>query len=861
MLIELAPVKPAKPLPSRPTWNVARPGAAEMLIVDAPETVKVPLPSGLSTVPPMFSPAPLLPPLLMLIWLPLVTVTAPLPPRFPIANPAPDCVPLVCWPDRVMTEWSTVIVPKPPAARPTLMIVAVTAAWFDTEREPVPLRPTPRNPLSPLSASRLPAPVTTRLPVPPAAVSLLPPTPPAFANILDPPPMVRVPALPAALPTCTAPVAPVSTTLPPLIVMNPVPLGPPTCSDAPVADPVKVIVEPPDMFSVPVPAARALVPPRTTLAPGTELSMLMCAPFCRFSKPFAPTPRPTRTPAPMKPLKLMTPSRFTVDASIVAAPDDPATSATANLDALIWPPDVRLRLPEPVSERPTLKSRSPLPSTDTEPPLLMVICPRPPSPICTYGVVALPPVEETTIDEPMPDTVTVPVLPAAWASRRPIALVGAASPLSEIRTAPPPTTFSWPLPPPPPLRLRPTMIRPPRPSSPCVFWPPTPATTSCEPAPVTLTVPVPRFCPMTMKTRPFVPVPATLPPPVMFSVALAPAELTNELPPTVTRPLSPPIRTDPPVVTVIELVAPAAVDMLMPGSELSVAGFDREPVTVRFPPLPIVTLALLLAVGARPRNACPPPLARSRVMVQPEPAPLIVTLPVTRPLWPLLFAIELKPLDDRVPPFAIVSVPVVVAPDVPKPARSVPAPTVSDPNPLTEPPLIAKAPVEPAALPTVLKGQASVDEQVIRPPFDTVTVPVPQLPMSSPLKAPPPVRWMTLPAPLTVTNPTPKPPTPGTICAAVSEPPPVTLNEPCVPLLPLVKPRKMRCPLRSTIGPGLNAGATSPDALTDCARTAPDAPNASTAARASAVGTIGPNLCLSDGMQFSPGTAETSSCI
>jgi hypothetical protein len=103
--------------------------------------------------------------------------------------------------------------------------------------------------------------------------------------------------------------------------------------------------------------------------------------------------------------------------------------------------------------------------------------------------------------------------------------------------------------------------------------------------------------------------------------------------------------------------------------------------------------------------------------------------------------------------------------------------------------LIASVPVEPAALPMTLNWQARGDAQAIRPPLDTVTVPVPQLPMSSPLKVDPPVRLITLPTPLTVTVPTPCPPMPGTICAAVSEPPPVTLNEPDVPTPAFVKPR------------------------------------------------------------------------
>ena len=134
-----------------------------------------------------------------------------------------------------------------------------------------------------------------------------------------------------------------------------------------------------------------------------------------------------------------------------------------------------------------------------------------------------------------------------------------------------------------------------------------------------------------MNVNPFSPAPETLPPPVMLSVAVAPADAVEEFPPRVMTPVSPPIRTEPPLVTVIELVAAAAADMLMPGSELSVDGFDRDPVTLKFPPLLMVTLALVFGAGAMPRNACPPPLATSRVIVQFEPAPLIVTLPVTNP--------------------------------------------------------------------------------------------------------------------------------------------------------------------------------------------------------------------------------------
>jgi len=172
---------------------------------------------------------------------------------------------------------------------------------------------------------------------------LLPPMPITVADTVPWFRMESVPELPALLATSTPPVGPRLTALL-SIVMKPVPLGPPNWSNAPAADPVKLIDEPPHMFSVPVPAARALVPPRMTLALAIVLLMLMAAPFTRFSTPSAPTPRATRTPAPNdEPLKKMTPSRSTVALSIVATPAPPL-SAMANRDALMRPPDATSRV-------------------------------------------------------------------------------------------------------------------------------------------------------------------------------------------------------------------------------------------------------------------------------------------------------------------------------------------------------------------------------------------------------------------------------------------------------------------------------------------------------------------------------------
>ena len=142
--------------------------------------------------------------------------------------------------------------------------------------------------------------------------------------------------------------------------------------------------------------------------------------------------------------------------------------------------------------------------------------------------------------------------------------------------------------------------------------------------------------------------------------------------------------------------------MRMPGSELSDAGFERDPVKLNFPPLLMVTLALVFAAVAKLRNDCPPPLARSRVMAQFDPAPSIVTLAVTRPVWPLLAPTTLEPVVARDPPPMMFSVANVGALAVPKPVSRVPVPTAKDPKPLSTPPLIVNRPVEPAALAMLL---------------------------------------------------------------------------------------------------------------------------------------------------------------
>ena len=135
-------------------------------------------------------------------------------------------------------------------------------------------------------------------------------------------------------------------------------------------------------------------------------------------------------------------------------------------------------------------------------------------------------------------------------------------------------------------------------------------------------------------TRPFGPVPDTVPPAVMLSVAVPlgfPLEAA-----TFSTPLSPPNTSDAPVVTVMVLVAPGEADMFRKGKELSVAGFERAPVMLRLPPLLRVRLATLFADLPRNSPAWEPPPARSRVIVHVDPAPSIVTLPVTSPVWPLL---------------------------------------------------------------------------------------------------------------------------------------------------------------------------------------------------------------------------------
>ena len=187
------------------------------------------------------------------------------------------------------------------------------------------------------------------------------------------------------------------------------------------------------------------------------------------------------------------------------------------------------------------------------------------------------------------------------------------------------------------------------------------------------------------------------------------------------------------------------------------------------------------------------------------------------------------PFDDSVPPLVIESVAEVLAPGVPKPGAREPAPTASCPSPVTEPPLIASVPVEPAASPMALNRHAATDAQAIRPPLETVTTPVPQLPMLSPLNAAPPVRFTVLPAPVTLTTPVPSPPVPGTICAAVRMPPAVTLTVPIPPTPPEVLPMKIGWPVRSTTAAGANGGLTSPDSVTFATARSADE-NASTSA-------------------------------
>ena len=68
----------------------------------------------------------------------------------------------------------------------------------------------------------------------------------------------------------------------------------------------------------------------------------------------------------------MTPSRLTVEWSIVATPVPPL-SATAKRDATIVAPFVIVRMPDPVAALLTVKLRWPLPSTETVAPSLIVI--------------------------------------------------------------------------------------------------------------------------------------------------------------------------------------------------------------------------------------------------------------------------------------------------------------------------------------------------------------------------------------------------------------------------------------------------------------------------------------------------------
>ena len=92
-----------------------------------------------------------------------------------------------------------------------------------------------------------------------------------------------------------------------------------------------------------------------------------------------------------------------------------------------------------------------------------------------------------------------------------------------------------------------------------------------------------------------------------------------------------------------------------------------------------------------------------------------------------------------------------------------------------------------------------------------------RLPMSRPFDAPPPVGSTMLPVPVTLTMPVPRPPIPGAICAAVRELPPFTVSVPKVPTPLVVKPKKMRCPVRSTVGADTMTGEASPDVTTTAA--------------------------------------------
>ena len=209
--------------------------------------------------------------------------------------------------------------------------------------------------------------------------------PMTLAVIEEPPPTVNVPLLPAVLPTFALPVAPTLTVLPPVIVMKPVPPTPPTCSDAPAAGPVKLIDEPPDMFSVPVPPASELVPPRMHVGAVDGVVDVDDRAVLHREQPVGADRRGRREHRRRclaTPLKKMTPSRFTVELSIVALPVPPL-SATANRDATIVAPFVIVSTPEPVAQLLTMKLRWPLPSTDTVAPSLIVICPLPPLPTIT----------------------------------------------------------------------------------------------------------------------------------------------------------------------------------------------------------------------------------------------------------------------------------------------------------------------------------------------------------------------------------------------------------------------------------------------------------------------------------------------
>ncbi len=116
-------------------------------------------------------------------------------------------------------------------------------------------------------------------------------------------------------------------------------------------------------------------------------------------------------------------------------------------------------------------------------------------------------------------------------------------------------------------------------------------------------------------------------------------------------------------------------------------------------------------------------------------------------------------------------------------------------------PLIVSVPLEPAAPPISLNWQLATVHTTLAPPV-TDMLPVPQLPMSSPLLGDAPRRIVTIdPAPSMVTVPVPKPPKPAAICATFRFPPPETLRAPVKPVgvgPPVVPPSNRRVPVRST---------------------------------------------------------------